>query len=831
MQSGPHADVEGDPQKKDPPDAETVSAAKKGGSCHKRGITRGKHRFTKKSKTSYLEQDDPSNPPPECVDFNPISPEKLNKHLVYCTENLLDNKKVICRAEAVDPDRKDPTWDGSKELGRLLNKGKEFNEQMGDKASQVLRDITYTRNNREENEELENFFKENVHPPLFPSQVDAAVTVAKLLKKHKAAMLTMQMGAGKTATAAATYLRLKAEGKVVRLVVVGTDMVLLSWEVELLRLNVTTVDKMKRLSLTEFRDPYAITEILDDNVPEVFFVTNATFSDEQSARGLNMLFSTAAHGTSSRTLVMIDEIHQLFRKVDTNPGFTLGKVTISKRLYIIGISGSPLINHTDEAANLLSHLAVQTHIHAQHSDVPNPCKCRESCKGQRLTRRLDPERDLTHHEAKLILRELSVFGEPVQHRLQPGVDYVVAKSGNHEAAMRISRGRQGYMGAVLAGHGLNPLEFTKTELAMKIAVEALHQDPSSGKMILLNNKHAVDVIAQRMRYLTGKNRVIALHGGVNEDMKKVLLRRLMTEDGLVLVATLDIIREGVNLQRFRLCVLCQEPWSREELGQIIARMQRIGQEGYVQVLSIVCKDDNAHERVGELQAQKVGNSEAYYNEAKEIRRQKKIHEWLVANLNPIEEHEIGPMIAGLRKMGEHGRSFPGRCFIPHAVSRLKPTFTKTGFEEVRRILKPKLSREEMQALRVRYLEEKAEIARRRAEEAAAAAREAEEAKTKPLSDDEKSGDERPAGGGAEPGSGDERDARPPVSYEDIFGTESESEPPDSGDGSAEDDDADGDDGDEGDGGDDDVGDDGDVGGEDEDDDDGGGEDDGDGGGD
>jgi hypothetical protein len=206
----------------------------------------------------------------------------------------------------------------------------------------------------------------------------------------------------------------------------------------------------------------------------------------------------------------------------------------------------------------------------------------------------------------------------------------------------------------------------------------------------------------------------------------------MTVPGLVLVATQEMVTEGVNLQGFcNLCVMIGEHWNPGELQQTLARMYRCGQKGFCMMICLCSRDDVSHRRVSDLQAAKVGNSEAYYNEddSEKKRSQLKRHKYVVDKLEPIELPQVPALLAGLRALGEKGYFLPGKCYAIHdLVSPLQETKTKCGAAEALKILKPILTPEQKRAIRQKHLEDVAAAAKRKAEEAvAAAAKAAEEA--------------------------------------------------------------------------------------------------------
>jgi hypothetical protein len=683
-------------------------------------------RFTKTQKpTSFL--DPLANPPPENVDIAPMCPDELRKLLSEFSDTLV-NQNALCRKAvrtAVDRYEEDPTWEGSAKMARFIEDGQAIDTHIGDRTAAILKDLRYTRNDPSHDEGYRDFFTSQ-EPPLFPNQVEFALTTIKLLKAHRAALLALAMGSGKTATALAVYKKLRQEARVQQLVIISSDMVNISWGLEIDRLHLTTPDKIRRLSLGEFRDEGFMRELVEEDDYEIFQVTDVSFCTEDSVPGLQLLIG------SKPTFVIWDEAQRTLRGDDSNAGRCLRQITVGlPDCFKLFLSGTILLNRRTEAGNMVQHLDIQTHIHDPTCDVPNPCKCKPPCNGERRKRSVDT-RGMSHFETLMVLKAVSVFGslDEVRDILKPVVAHVVVPDGNAAAAHGLRGAR--FQNAVLAGHGLDPRKFTKAVVGVELVCEALRQDPTRSVVFLIHNRSAVDVIARDLEARLGSSLVVVIHGGTDEKEKKARLIRVMTVPGLVLVATQEMVTEGVNLQGFcNLCVMIGEHWNPGELQQTLARMYRCGQKGFCMMICLCSRDDVSHRRVSDLQAAKVGNSEAYYNEddSEKKRSQLKRHKYVVDKLEPIELPQVPALLAGLRALGEKGYFLPGKCYAIHdLVSPLQETKTKCGAAEALKILKPILTPEQKRAIRQKHLEDVAAAAKRKAEEAvAAAAKAAEEA--------------------------------------------------------------------------------------------------------
>jgi len=683
-------------------------------------------RFTKTQKpTSFL--DPHAKPPPENVDIAPMCPDE-HRNLLSEFSDTLVNQNALCRKAvrtAVDRYEEDPTWEGSAKMARFIEDGQAIDTHIGDRTAAILKDLRYTRNNPSQDEAYRDFFKSQ-DPPLYPNQVEFALTTIKLLKAHRAALLALAMGSGKTATALAVYKKLSQEGSVQQLVIISSDMVNISWGLEIDRLHLTTPERIRRLSLGEFRDEGFMRELVEKDEYEIFQVTDVSFCTEDSVPGLQLLVG------SKPTFIIWDEAQRTLRGDDSNAGRCLRQITVGlPDCFILFLSGTILLNRRTEAGNMVEHLDIQTHIHDPTCDVPNPCKCKPPCNGERRKRSVDT-RGMSHFETLKVLQQVSVFGslDEVRDILKPVVAHLVVPDGNAAAAHGLRGAR--FQNAVLAGHGLDPRKFTKAVVGVELVYEALRQGPAKSVVFLIHNRSAVDVIARDLEARLGSSLVVVIHGGTDEKEKKARLIRMMTVPGLVLVATQEMVTEGVNLQGFcNLCVMIGEHWNPGELKQTLCRMHRCGQIDFCMMICLCSRDDVSHKRVSDLQAAKVGNSEAYYNEddSEKKRSQLKRHKYVVDKLEPIDLPQIPALLAGLRALGEKGYFLPGKCYAIHdLVSPLKETKTKCGAEEALKILKPVLTREQKRAIRQKHLEDVAAAAKRKAEEAiAAAAKAAEEA--------------------------------------------------------------------------------------------------------
>ena len=97
-------------------------------------------------------------------------------------------------------------------------------------------------------------------------------------------------------------------------------------------------------------------------------------------------------------------------------------------------------------------------------------------------------------------------------------------------------------------------------------------------IIFTEHKDTLNYLVDRIgRMLGNPEAVVAIHGGVNRDMRRKIQEEFRNNpDVLILVAT-DAAGEGVNLQNANLMVNYDLPWNPNRLEQRFGRIHRIGQ--------------------------------------------------------------------------------------------------------------------------------------------------------------------------------------------------------------------------------------------------------------
>ncbi|MFZ1489120.1 MAG: helicase-related protein [Ilumatobacteraceae bacterium] len=98
------------------------------------------------------------------------------------------------------------------------------------------------------------------------------------------------------------------------------------------------------------------------------------------------------------------------------------------------------------------------------------------------------------------------------------------------------------------------------------------------------------LVAKLSTYLGRADAVVAIHGGVAREHRKVIQERFTQDkDCVVLVAT-DAAGEGLNLQRAHLLVNYDLPWNPNRIEQRFGRVHRIGQTEVCHLWNLVADD-------------------------------------------------------------------------------------------------------------------------------------------------------------------------------------------------------------------------------------------------
>ena len=94
--------------------------------------------------------------------------------------------------------------------------------------------------------------------------------------------------------------------------------------------------------------------------------------------------------------------------------------------------------------------------------------------------------------------------------------------------------------------------------------------------------------------------VDAIHGSVNRDERRNIIRRFMQDKDLLVLVANDAAGEGVNLQRGHLMVNYDLPWNPNKIEQRFGRIHRIGQTEVCHLWNLVAKDTREGEVYGRL---------------------------------------------------------------------------------------------------------------------------------------------------------------------------------------------------------------------------------------
>lgn len=110
-------------------------------------------------------------------------------------------------------------------------------------------------------------------------------------------------------------------------------------------------------------------------------------------------------------------------------------------------------------------------------------------------------------------------------------------------------------------------------------------------IIFTEHKDTLNYLVDRIGRMIGRlESVVAIHGGVNRDMRRKIQEEFRNNpDVLILVAT-DAAGEGVNLQNANLMVNYDLPWNPNRLEQRFGRIHRIGQTEVCHLWNIVANE-------------------------------------------------------------------------------------------------------------------------------------------------------------------------------------------------------------------------------------------------
>jgi len=122
--------------------------------------------------------------------------------------------------------------------------------------------------------------------------------------------------------------------------------------------------------------------------------------------------------------------------------------------------------------------------------------------------------------------------------------------------------------------------------------ELFEPDGTRRKLIVFTeHRDTLNYLVGKLRsYLGRAEAVVAIHGGVGRDERKVIQERFTQDrDCVVLVAT-DAAGEGLNLQRAHLLVNYDLPWNPNRIEQRFGRVHRIGQTEVCHMWNLVAAD-------------------------------------------------------------------------------------------------------------------------------------------------------------------------------------------------------------------------------------------------
>ena len=120
-------------------------------------------------------------------------------------------------------------------------------------------------------------------------------------------------------------------------------------------------------------------------------------------------------------------------------------------------------------------------------------------------------------------------------------------------------------------------------------------------VIFTEAKDTLNYLVDRIKTRLGKPEAVdAIHGSVNRDERRNIIRRFMQDKDLLVLVANDAAGEGVNLQRGHLMVNYDLPWNPNKIEQRFGRIHRIGQTEVCHLWNLVAKDTREGEVYGRL---------------------------------------------------------------------------------------------------------------------------------------------------------------------------------------------------------------------------------------
>ena len=129
-----------------------------------------------------------------------------------------------------------------------------------------------------------------------------------------------------------------------------------------------------------------------------------------------------------------------------------------------------------------------------------------------------------------------------------------------------------------------------------------HAGGMSRKLIIFTEaKDTLIYLVDKIRTRLGRPEAVdAIHGAVNRDERRNIIRRFMQDRDLLVLVANDAAGEGVNLQRGHLMVNYDLPWNPNKIEQRFGRIHRIGQTEVCHLWNLVARDTREGEVYGRL---------------------------------------------------------------------------------------------------------------------------------------------------------------------------------------------------------------------------------------
>jgi superfamily II DNA or RNA helicase len=122
--------------------------------------------------------------------------------------------------------------------------------------------------------------------------------------------------------------------------------------------------------------------------------------------------------------------------------------------------------------------------------------------------------------------------------------------------------------------------------------EMFERDGTRRKLIVFTeHRDTLNCLVGKLRtYLGRSEAVVAIHGGVAREERKVIQERFTQDKECVILVATDAAGEGLNLQRAHLLVNYDLPWNPNRIEQRFGRVHRIGQSEVCHLWNMVAED-------------------------------------------------------------------------------------------------------------------------------------------------------------------------------------------------------------------------------------------------